>query len=111
MSFKISVSKELGKDILFEDRDRAGIKTELVLKRFDQALRKDHVADTHRRRERSGEGIQIDDPAFLVHGEKRLLGLCRYGQFRIVVVLDENGFTFIRPSQVLVFFRDAGRNA
>ena len=67
VSLKITVSKELGKDILFKDRYRAGIKAEFFFKWLNQALRKDHVADTHRGRQGSGEGIQIYDPSLLIH--------------------------------------------
>lgn len=50
MAFKIAVIYQLGEDKLFKSRNSARIKSESVIERLDKPFGKNHISDTHGRR-------------------------------------------------------------
>ena len=61
MPFKISIIDQFSENVLHKGRNGAGVKAELFFIRFYKVLRKDHIPDTKRGRDRFGKGIQIYD--------------------------------------------------
>ena len=88
IALEVAAVYPLGKEILFEHRNSAGIKPDPLRIPWHQRVRKQHISYAERRRDCVRECVDVDDIAAVRHSEKCSGSTSGKRKLGIVVVLD-----------------------
>ena len=110
MPFKITIIDQFCQHILHKGGNGAGIKSQILPKYLGKVLGKHHIANTQRRGNGLGEGIQIDDTVVFGQSKQGLRRLGGNGEFRFKIVLNDVPISLFRPADIFVPLGGCGGN-
>ena len=100
MALEVAASDKFRQNVLLEDGNGAGIKTDSFLQGFGKFGRKDHITGAHGRCDGTGKSVHINHGAAGLKRKDGIFRFCGHSKFGVHVILNDHGTALPGPSDV-----------